>query len=182
MIGFGGFDPAVVPIIDDVGKLAGIKDQEKFRQLMMEVVNTAHRIAGNNPELLKGASKARQLIDELEGVLNANPNLSRRLGWRMEAFDNLSEGLHKLGQLERHGQPNKWAPTIRKRFVNGLIDATEAAGGRLGLDRPNGRGTLDEAIKLLRPCLPQDAFRQGLSISTLKTIKAERAKKPQKMV
>jgi hypothetical protein len=170
MIAFVGFDPAVAPVIDDIGKLARIKDQEKFRQLMMEFVNTVHRIAGNNPELLKGASKARQLIDELEGVLNANPNLSRRLGWRMQAFDNLSEGLHKLGQLERHGQPNKWAPTIRQRFVNGLLDAAHDAGGDLGLNRRNGRGPLLDAIELLQPHLPNE-FRYGLSGPSLRQIK-----------
>jgi hypothetical protein len=178
MIAFVGFDPAVFPIIDRVGQLAGIKDQEKFRQLMMEVVNTAHRMAGNNPVLLEGASKAGRLVDKLENLLDANPNLSRGLGWRMEVFGDLSEGLHKLEQFKKQ-RPKKWAMTIRWRFVNDLLDAVHHAGGELGVNLRNGRGALIDAIELLQPHLPND-FRHGLSASTLKNIKAARSKNRKK--
>jgi hypothetical protein len=178
MIAFVGFDPAVFPVIDRVGRLARIKDREKFRLLMMEVVNAAHRVAGSNPKLLEGAPKARQLIDKLDEVLDANPNLSRRLGWRMEAFGDLSEGLHKLEQFKKQ-RPKKWAMTIRWRFVNDLLDAVHHAGGDLGLDSRNGGGKLVEAIAELRRYLP-DEFRHGLSASTLKNIKAARPKNRKK--
>jgi hypothetical protein len=90
--------------------------------------------------------------------------------------------LYKLERDKKRGRSKKWGQTIREHFVNDLLDAVEVAGGRLGLDRPNGRGKLAEAIKLLRPCLPTDEFRRGLSIATLKIIKAERAKKLQKVI
>jgi hypothetical protein len=90
--------------------------------------------------------------------------------------------LHRWKGLKSIAGPKHLDKITRWQFIDGLVDAVEAAGGHLGLDRPNGRGTLDEAIKVLRPCLPKDAFRLGLSISTLKAIKAERAKKLQKTV
>lgn len=176
---FTTYDPKVVPIgvrlraiLPDIEELAGVekKNSAYFRELMIDLVDNAHRMVGNNPKLLAGASKARRLIDELEQVLNANPNLSRRLGWRLEHLDTLSERLHRFEQLERHGQPNKWLKTIKQRFVYGLLDAAHRAGGDLGLDRRSGRGNLVEAIDQLRPCLP-DELRHGLSPSTLRNIK-----------
>jgi hypothetical protein len=185
MIAFvDGFDPFVAfPAIERVAQLARINDRQKFKSFMVEIIKTTHRMADEDPTLLKAVKRANRLVCELEDVLNEDSNLSRWLVWSdVEAVSHLAERLHKLERLHEGGRPKKWAEIIRKRFVNGLLDATEAAGGRLGLDRPNGRRTLPEAIKLLRPCLPKDAFQRGLSISTLKTIKAERAKKPQKTV
>jgi hypothetical protein len=175
----GGFDPAAFRLIERVAKLARIEDQQKFESFMVEIIKTAHRMADRDPTLLKRAKQAGRLASELE-VLLLDDNLSR---WLVDIdIASLCGQLHKLERFHKGGQPKKWGEKIRKRFVNGLIDATEATGGRLGLDRPNGRGTLLEATKLLRPCLLKDVFQRGLSISTLKTIIAERAKKSQKMV
>jgi hypothetical protein len=183
MIGFVGFDPAVFPIIDRAGRLARIKNQERFRELMMDVVDRAHRMANSGPASLEGAKRIGQLVCNLQEALDDNPGVSQHLGSSdVEAVSNLAETLQRLERLKKDRRPGKWKETIRKQFVSGLLDAVEAAGGRLGLDRPNGRGTLVEAIKLLRLCLPNDEFRRGLSIPTLKKIKTERAKKSQKMI
>jgi hypothetical protein len=87
-----------------------------------------------------------------------------------EAVSNLVERLYQLERVKRNGQPNKWAKMIRKRFVNGLLDAAHHAGGDLGINCRNGRGSLVEAVELLQPLLPK-LFQDGLSPSTLKTIK-----------
>ena len=191
-----GFDPAVIPIVTDVAQLAGIKDsthvvnqdgltftvQEKFELDMVEIIKKAHWLADNDPARLKKAKATRKLGEKFEKALQ-DGNLSRYLPFsRVRAVSDLVNELYRLERVKKHGRTKKWGQTIRKQFVNGLLNAVETAGGHLGLDRPNGRGTLDETIKLLAPYLPNGAFRHGLSASTLKNIIAVRAKKLQKTV
>ena len=100
----------------------------------------------------------------------------REVRIQAEELSRLDETLYRLELEEKKDcRPGKWKETVRKQFVTDLLDAVEAARGRLGLDSRNGGGSLVEAVSLLRPCLP-DLFRHGLGASTLKKIKAARAK------
>jgi len=180
-----GFDPAVIPIITRVAELAGIKDstlvvsqdgqtltvQEKFELDMIDVIKTAHWRADDDPSPLKKAKKTRKLAGQLEEALHQDGDLLRYLPFSdVRAVSNLVNALYKLERDKKRGRPKKWATTIRKRFVNGLFDAVHDAGGELGLNRRNGRGSLVDAIEKLRPHLPNE-FRRGLGEETLVKLK-----------
>ena len=183
---FGTHDPFAVPIgirlmrtFPLIEKLAGVKNSEMLRKRMMELVDRAYGMASSDPTLLKETKRIvrRELKEAVDG------GDVREVRIQAEELSRLDETLYRLELEEKKDcRPGKWKETVRKQFVNDLLDAVEIAGGRLGLDRSNGRGKLDKAIKLLRPYLPHDEFRRGLSIATLKKIKAERAKKLQKVV
>jgi hypothetical protein len=66
-------------------------------------------------------------------------------------------------------RPGKWAEWDRRVFVEELLDAAQAAGGRLGVNSDNNRGSLVEVLDLLRRHLPAD-FEKGLSAKTLRRI------------
>ena len=151
-----GFDPAVIPIITRVAELAGIKDstlvvsqdgqtftvQEKTELDMIDVIKTAHWRADDDPSRLKKAKKTRKLAGQLEDTLHQD-GLWRYLPFSdVRAVSNLVSALYKLELDKKPGRPKKWAETIRKRFVNSLLDAAHDAGGELGLNRRNGRGSL----------------------------------------
>ena len=183
---FGTHDPFAVQIgirlmraLPLIEKLAGVTNSEMFRKRTMELVDGVYSTASSDPTLLKETKRIvrRELKEAVDG------NDVREVRIQAEEWSRLDETQYWLELEEKKDfGPGKWKETVRKQFVNDLLDAVEAAGGRLGLDRPNGRGKLAEAIKLLRPCLPNDEFRRGLSIATLRKVKAERAKKLQKVV
>jgi hypothetical protein len=69
------------------------------------------------------------------------------------------------------GRPSGWLRReARHRFVNDLLDAAAAAGGKLTLNARSERGTLVDAIKLLLPYLPQEISKMP-SFSTLKRLR-----------
>ena len=183
---FVEFDPLNVSMRDLkaialVGKLARIKDWEKFKPLMVEVVYQAYCMALSHPASLKEARRISRLVSELQKALADNPEVAEDLEYSdVKAVSNIAEyladTLHRLERQKKYRRPGKWRTTIRQQFVNGLLDAVEAAGGRLGLDRQNGRGSLDDAIKLLQPLLRKDEFQSGLSRSTQRDILVKRAK------
>ena len=170
-------DPTAEPIcirveriLPRIEKLARVKNFKIFPLLVMEVVDRAYGMASSEPSL-KGTKRIGQLVHELQKGLDGNPDVARHLDWYdLEAVGNLVERLHKLEQLKRDGRPNKWAEILRKQFVNGLLDAAHHAGGDLGVNRRNGRGSLVKAVNLLKPHLP-DLFQHGLSPATLRNIK-----------
>ena len=179
-----GFDPAVIPIITRIALLAGIKDstllvnhdgqtftvQEKFELDMVDVIKTAHWMADDDPTRLKGAKKTRKLAGKLEEALQ-DGNLSRRLPFSgVRALTNLVNELCGLERLKKHGRSKKWATTIRKRFVYSLLDAVHDAGGELGINQRNGRGSLVDAISELQSHLP-GLFEHGLGVDTLRILK-----------
>ena len=176
---FGTHDPFAVqigirlmrtrPLIE---KLAGVKNSEIFRERMMELVDRAYGMASSDPTLLKETK--RIVRRELKEAVDGGDVREARI--QAEEWSRLDETLYRLElEQKKDCRPGKWKETIRKQFVTDLLDAVEAAGGRLGLDSRNGGGSLVEAVSLLRPCLP-DLFRHGLGASTLKNIKAARAK------
>ena len=169
---FGTHDPFAVQIgirlmrtLPLIEKLAGVKNSEMFRKRMMELVDRAYGMASSDPTLLKETK--RIVRRELKEAVDGGDVREARI--QAEEWSRLDETQYRLElEQKKDCRPGKWKETVRKQFVNDLLDAVEVAGGRLGLDRPNGRGKLAEAIKLLRPCLPNDEFRRGLSIATLK--------------
>jgi hypothetical protein len=190
-----GFDPAVIPVIARVARLAGINStlavsqdgqtftaQEKFELDMVNVIQAAHWIAEDDPMLLKRAKRVRQLACKLEGELQ-DSYLLRRLPFSdVRAVTALVNELYALERRKKHGRSKKWAKTIREQFVIGLLDAADAAGGRLGTNSHSrtGRGTLVEAVSKLRPYLPPGLFSHGLSARTLRSIRAAWAKNRKK--
>jgi hypothetical protein len=192
-----GFDPAVIPIITRVAELAGIKDstlvvsqdgqtftvQEKFELDMIDVIKTVHWRADDDPSRLKKAKKTRKLAGQLEEALHQDGNLLRYLPFSdVRAVSNLVNELYKLERDKKRGRSKKWGQTIREQFVSGLLDAAALAGGELGVNMRNGRGSLVDAVELLKPFLPElfQHERDGLSASTLKTLKAAWAKNRKK--
>ena len=181
-------------ILPRIEKSAGVKKPEIFRALMMDVVDRAHRMARLGPTSLKRTRRVRQLVCKLQKELTDNPDLSRYLehvqhleyvSKRLESSDavkdisNLSDALlqaasalHWLERLKkkRLRLPGEWETTTRKRFVSELLDAAALAGGDLGVNRRNGRGSLVDAVNLLKPHLPE-LFQHGLSAYTLRTLK-----------
>ena len=182
---FGTHDPFAVDIgirlmrlLPRIEKLAGVKNPEIFRERMMELVDRAYGMASSNPTLLKKTK--RIVVRELKEALDGNDVREVRI--QAEELHRLDETLYRLElEQKKDCRPGKWKETIRKQFVNDLLDAVEVAGGHLGLNRRNGRGSLVKAVNLLKPHLP-NLFQHGLSASTLKIIKAARAKKLQKAV
>jgi len=182
---FGTHDPLAVSIgirlmhiLPRIEELAGVKNSEMFQKRMMELVDGAYGMASSDPTLLKETK--RIVLRELKEAVDSKDVREVRI--QVEELCRLDETLYRLElEQKKDWRPGKWEQTIRKQFVNDMLDTVEAAGGSLGLDRPNGRGTLVEAIELLRPYLPPKGFQRGLGVSTLKTIKAARDKKLQKI-
>ena len=176
---FGTHDPFAVQIgirlmrtLPLIEKVAGVKNSEMLRKRMMELVDRAYDMASSDPTLLKETKRIvrRQLKEAVDG------GDVREARIQAEEWSRLDETQYRLELEEKKDLgPGKWKETVRKQFVTDLLDAVEAARGRLGLDSRNGGGSLVEAVSLLRPCLP-DLFRHGLGASTLKKIKAARAK------
>jgi hypothetical protein len=90
-----------------------------------------------------------------------------------------------LGEAERvrpkaHGRGRR-AGTVKNRmfqiFVWDLLQAAEACGGKLGLEKNIGKGALIEAINILTPCLPKGFVPTPLPLSTLQRIKSKRTKR-----
>jgi hypothetical protein len=176
---FGTHDPFAVSIglrlmrtLPQFEKLAEVKNSEMFRKRMMELVDGAYDDASSDPTLLKETK--RIVRRELNKAVDGGDVRETRI--QAEELYRLDETLFRLElEQKKDCRPGKWKETIRKQFVTDLLDAVEAAGGRLGLDSRNGGGSLVEAVSLLQPLLPT-LFRHGLGASTLKTIKAARAK------
>jgi hypothetical protein len=68
----------VLSILPDIEKLAGVKDAQTFRALVLDVVGKAHD-ARSEPSL-KGAKRIKQLVCELEAALNDNPEVAEPAG------------------------------------------------------------------------------------------------------
>jgi len=177
---FGTHDPLAVSIgvrlrrtLPLIEKLAQVKNSEMFRKRMMELVDTGYTAwPAASPTLLKETMK----IVRRELKKAADGDDVREVCIQAEEWSRLDETLYRLELEQKEDcRPGKWKETIRKQFVNDLLDTVETAGGSLGLDSRNGGGSLVEAVSLLQPCLP-DLFRHGLGASTLKNIKAARAK------
>jgi hypothetical protein len=86
----------------------------------------------------------------------------------------LARGAERAGRLAKIERQGKWPIIVRKRYVEGLLDAAANAGGRLTLNRRREGGSLVDALRLLNPYLPQEGVLARLSedksFSTLRRI------------
>jgi len=92
----------------------------------------------------------------------------------IKGITGLARGARRAKQLAKAPRQGKWPVTLRKAYVEGILDAAAAAGGRLTLNRRNEGGWLVEALSLLNPFLPEDGVLRPLSkewsFSTLRRI------------
>jgi hypothetical protein len=90
------------------------------------------------------------------------------------AIAGLARGAERAGRLAKSKRQGKWPIIVRKRYVEGLLDAAANAGGRLTLDSAKQGGSLVDALRLLKPYLPQEGLLARLSedksFSTLRRI------------
>ena len=86
----------------------------------------------------------------------------------------LARGTQRAKLLAKAPRQGKWPVKIRKAYVEGILDAAAAAGGRLTLNRRNEDGSLVYALILLNPYLPNVGVLRPLSkawsFSTLRRI------------
>ncbi len=146
--------------------------RRNFEAAIEDIISFAHYAATcSNAAAPKAAAKivrlARQLNEELE-----NSSLSPWfLPSDIAAINHLA---NQARTFKRHNfqtrRRAKAIETLRKNFVTQLLDATDNAGGRLGINQRNGRGSLVEVIDLLRPYLPAE-YQAGLSAATLRRVK-----------
>ena len=92
----------------------------------------------------------------------------------IKGITGLARGARRAKLLVKIPQRGKWPVTLRKAYVEGILDAAAAAGGRLTLDRRKERGSLVEALSLLNHYLPKEGVLRPLSkewsFSTLRRI------------
>jgi len=92
----------------------------------------------------------------------------------IRGITSLARGARRAKLLAKAPRRGKWPVKIRKAYVEGILDAAAAAGGRLTLNRRNESGSLVEALILLNPYLPDVGVLRPLSkewsFSTLRRI------------
>jgi hypothetical protein len=92
----------------------------------------------------------------------------------VQGITGLARGARRAKLLAKLPRQGKWPVTLRKAYVEGILDAAAAAGGRLTLNRRNEGGPLVEALSLLNPFLPEEGVLRPLSkewsFSTLRRI------------
>jgi hypothetical protein len=92
----------------------------------------------------------------------------------IQGISGLARGARRAKQLAKAPRQGKWLVTLRKAYVEGILDAAAAAGGHLTLNRRNEGGSLVDALILLNTYLPNVGVLRPLSkewsFSTLRRI------------
>jgi hypothetical protein len=92
----------------------------------------------------------------------------------ISAITGLARGAERAGRLAKSERQGQWPIIVRKRYVEGLLDAAASAGGRLTLNRRREGGSLVDALRLLNPYLPKEGVlaqsSDDKSFSTLRRI------------
>jgi hypothetical protein len=153
---------------------------EEFDSKIGVAIYVAHLcIALSNPKKLTArkriASRAQELANTLRALRQDEKDiLVHFLPHRRQAmFDDFVTATRELADEARlicrlAGRPSGWLTReARHRFVNSLLDAAD---GNLKLNPRTERGTLVDAIKLLRPYLPEEISKPP-SFSTLKRLR-----------
>jgi hypothetical protein len=196
------------PVIGTVSQLSGLKEEElppkliellgqygvirmtsrKLFEISIQAsIKTAHRTGAWRAAAKLKTAKIGHLARQLkEALQTSSPELSHFLPSPVDQYIVAVGALAKADQQIKRVKktpypPGKWAGWDRRIFVAALVHAAQAAGGKLGVNPRNGRGSLVEAIYLLRPYLPAE-FQRGLSAGTLRRIKPRAAQKPKKSI
>ena len=149
------FASDVLKCIRMVHDYGNILDASKLKRLK-EIDHHAHELAQH----LKVSDKKKLIAivssDTIRGITG------------------LARGARRAKQLAKAPRRGKWLVKMRKAYVEGILDAAAAAGGRLTLNRRNESGSLVEALSLLNPFLPEEGVLRPLSkewsFSTLRRI------------
>jgi hypothetical protein len=92
----------------------------------------------------------------------------------IQGITGLARGARRAKLLVKIPQRGKWPVTLRKAYIEGILDAAAAAGGHLTLNRRKEGGSLVDALILLNPYLPNVGVLRPLSkewsFSTLRRI------------
>ena len=176
------------PLIELMGQLGVIRttSRKQFEtRIRISIDDAQERAAWRNAKKLKTA-KIGRLAGQLKETLKTSPpELSHYLqsfelpptDQHVAAIGALAEAAQRIKRDKKKAtlRPGKWAEWDRRIFVETLLNAAQAAGGKLGINPRNNRGSLVEVVDLLRPYLPAE-FRRGLSARTLRRIVAKNQK------
>jgi hypothetical protein len=177
----------IVPeiILNDLAELAAIppgiglwQPHKKFASDVLKCIRMVHDY-GNifDASKLKRLKKIAYHADELAQHLKAsdeNKLFAVVSSNTIQGITGLARGARRASRLAKAPRQGKWPVKIRKAYVEGILDAAAAAGGRLTLNRRNEGGSLVEALSLLNPFLPEEGVLRPLSkawsFSTLRRI------------
>jgi hypothetical protein len=184
------------PELEKLATLAGIRKipgvhfipttpREEFRSMIIANIEEAHYLAASANKTTLKMKKIGSLARELKKILAASNEqyLSQLLPSPVEhyisALNDLAKEAQRIGRRKKAKvSPSKMLTLYRMLFVHRLLDAAYNAGGRLGVNSRTGRGSLVDAIEILKPYLPAE-FSQKLSVETLRRIKREWVKNRQ---
>ena len=149
------FVSEVLKCIRMVHEYGNILNASKIKRLK-EIDHHAHELAQH----LKASDKKK-----LFAIVSSDT---------IQGITSLARGARRAKQLAKAPRQGKWPVTLRKAFVEGILDAAAAAGGRLTLNRRKEGGSLVDALILLNPFLPDVGVLRPLSkewsFSTLRRI------------
>ncbi len=177
----------IVPdeVLNELAKLAAIppgiglwRPHERFVFDVLKCIRMVHDY-GNilNASKIKRLKEIAYHADELAQHLKASDK--KKLfaivsSDTIQGITGLARGARRARLLAKAPRRGKWPVTLRKAYVEGILDAAAAAGGRLTLNRRNEGGSLVEALSLLNPYLPKEGALGPLSrewsFSTLRRI------------
>jgi hypothetical protein len=174
----------IVPdeVLNELAELAAIPGiglwHEKFASDVSKCIRMVHDY-GNilNASKIKRLKEIAYHADELAQHLkasNKNKLFAIVSSDTIQGITGLARGAQRAKLLAKAPRRGKWPVTLRKAYVEGILDAAAAAGGRLTLNRRNEGGSLVDALSLLNHYLPKEGVLRPLSkewsFSTLRRI------------
>jgi hypothetical protein len=174
-------DQSLIKLMDQLGVIQTTNRKQFENRIRTNIKTAQDHAAWRNAARLKTA-KIEHLARQLKETLKASPpelshylqsfECSCSLDQCIAAVSVLTESAQRIKHAKKTiMRPGRWAGWDRRIFIEALLNATQAAGGKLGVNPRNGRGSLVEVIDLLRPYLPAE-FQTGLSVATLRQIKS----------
>ncbi len=199
-----GIQESPYPIlkVDELAKAAGIQEnvtfftsvRKEFEREIMVALTAAHigaAIIGGSKKLMRTktiAREAKALTDTLGRMRTKEKDiLACFLPYgRSEVFDDFIVFARELAkcanEVLRMGKVSKRATALRvmrRALVGALLNAAATARGKLTLNKRSDRGSLVEALELLKPYLPPE-MSEHLSFSNLVTLRRAWVKKHKK--
>jgi hypothetical protein len=140
---------------------ASLKRTKRIEQLVCKL----QKALTDNPDLSQHLEHVQRLehmsarLEYSDSLLTASKKSLKRprqVSNLVDALLQTASASRWLEGLKKNRRSGKWEERVRKQFVSGLLDAAALAGGDLGVNRRNGRGSLVDAVNLLQPHLPLD--------------------------
>lgn len=162
------------------------KQLARLIRLSSELHETLHNV--DQPTLERLTNVAARFVDtgdpdsppaphDLKFIQTTFPSYVRAVGElaeysQMALSQKPQRSRRRRGRPAGHGLLNPYSPGSFNCFVLRLLWDAQASGGVLSLDKNFGKGTLVDALNLLRPHLPPKLIPKALPLSTLAKIKA----------